>query len=75
MYKYVVSPGEEMNIATIGEMPIKEEVIEQTAGFIHARSTYSNGWVIDKKSWANKIEFYSNVELIKQSDGRYHPKF
>lgn len=71
MYRYV-NEGGDFDVVTPQEMP-KHEVISHSAKKTHSKFTYSNGLVIETIVEPERIEFISNVELIKEDDGKYHP--
>lgn len=74
MYHYIfrndVGPGgkKELKIDTKGFVKdmseVKFEVIEKTDDFIHSKSTYPNGLVIETKVTATEIELYTSHPIV-----------
>lgn len=72
MFEYVNENGS-LDIVTNSE-PIKREVIEQRADFVHIKFTYPNNWIIEIKQYADKVIYLSNIELEEREPGKLYPK-
>jgi hypothetical protein len=77
-YTYFQFKGDpEINIKTdfgIEFSDIKQNLIEQTPERIIRESIYPNGFAVKIEQTADSVVFYTNKELIKDTDGSYYPK-
>lgn len=74
MYQYIIKTGNKMTIDTPfckSKSDIKEEIISRSVDCTHMRMTYPNGFIIEIITFADKIVYETNRELIDNGNGHF----
>ncbi len=72
-YHYSLTSGQfKVNKSVPDISLIKYDVIEQHPGYIHSRATYPDGFIYESKLYPDKLDVWTNRELIKCPDGSYN---
>lgn len=75
MFEYTITGKFNLNTPFVEDFSkVQKELISQTEDCIHFKTTYPNGFVMETKTFSDKVILKSNHELIDEGNGNFSVK-